>query len=792
MIREWKRMLCSRSVLSAAALLLFVNLGLFWLLYGGNKAQFTEKKKLFDVLESGSVAEDTLRQEYTELERVQQFFAFENAKQNAPEFYAMVYENQEEQYRTTFPELAAAFDRGEYEEQSVQGRIASLSAVLESVDYTYGFYEKLNEVFQNAEKLSGISIFQNNGDVDPNLTKTAEDYRRLEQIQVTAGNDTPINALLRFRVPGLLGLIFAFVLVSVTIAEQQYGLRPLIFATKHGRGKLTAYRGLGLLFGSVIFGGALFGLTICLSNNLLGGVDLNRMVQSVPALFSLTTPMTIREFLGLYLACGIGVQVMLTMVVWLVFSVMEQRQMAMLTAAGLVGGSWLLYRVIPVQSFLAVLKYANPAAGMDFIGCLAVYRNLGVGSALVEKNWVVLCTGIMLTALCTGFAIRHGIKCYSISSHGKLYALVQKWMKSLNNRYHTMIAKLGFGGLESYKVLVMQKGILVLLVLGFLLVQFYPVRQITYVGEAQFLRGFYEEFSGQGITPELTAYVEALQEKLDSVEAEFHGSQQAFEDGKIDTTQYLTASQKYAAFDVQRKALSTIREKIAWVESQNAQGFDAVILDSSGYDRLLEQSDSDRIMVLIALFGCITLSALLFPVEQKPGLRPMIRSTQKGRQVLAAKKLTLGLILSVVVFGLYALIRIGTIGMTYGFDVLTAPAHSLMQFGQSGWNLPIWVTLTGWLASQWLVFGVVSVLVCLLTQWINMIAAVMISVVLSMGTAVLSLFGMGLPTIWNLLERVTCWLSQGDCIWLISVALMLIVEWIMVVRLWSRNGRRKP
>lgn len=792
MIREWKRMLCNRSVLSAAVLLLIVNLGLFWLLFGGNKAQFTEQQKLFDVLENGSVAVDRMRMEYAELERVQQFFSFENAKQNSPEIYAMFYKSQEEEYRSTFPELAADFDRGAYEEQAVKGRLASLDAILDSVDYTYGFYEKLNEVFQNAEILSGISIFQNNGDANPNLKKTAEDYRRLEQIQVTAGNDAPINALLIFRLPGILGLIFAFVLVSMTMAEQQYGLRPLIFAAKRGRGKLTVCRGLGLLLGSMVFGSAVYGLTTCLSANLLGGVDMDRMAQSVPALFSLTTPMTIREFLGVYLACGIGVQVMLTMVVWLIFSVMEQRQMAMLTAAGLVGGSWLLYRVIPAQSFLSVLKYANPAAGMDFISCMTVYRNLGVGSALVEKNWVVLWSGIILTALCAGLSIRHGIKCYSISSYGKFYALVQKWMRVLNNRYHIIIAKLGFGGLECYKVLIMQKGALVLATLCFLFIQFYPVRQITYVGEAQFLRGFYAEFSGQDLTPELKSYVAELQEKLDSVEAEFMASRAAFEQGRMDTVEYLAVSQKYAAFDVQRKSLETIREKMAWVESQNAQGYDAVILDSTGYDQLLEQSDSDRIMVLIALFGCITLSALLFPMEQKPGLCPMIRSTRKGRHVLAAKKLTLGLVLSAVVFGLYALIRMGTIGVTYGFDVPTAPAHSLMQFGQSGWNVPVWLTLVGWLASQWLVFGLVTVLMCLLTQRLNLAASLMIGVVLCMGTAVLNLFGMGLPTVWDLLDHVTYWLLRGDYLMLIVTVFLLWIGWSLTVRMWSGNGRRKP
>ena len=784
MTKELKRMLCSRSVLFTAALLLLVNSGLFWMIFGGNAALYEKQSTLFAQIESGEAIEDVLREELTELAQVQQFFAFENAKQNSNEFYEMVYQAQEVQYRADFPDIAAAFDRGDYEEQSVQNRITSLSAVLSSVDYTYQFYEKLDDVFANAERLSGISIFQNSGDVDPNLTKTAADYRQLEHIKVSPGNDAPINALLGFGVPPILGLIFACVLVSMTLAEQQYGLRPLIFSAKNGRGKLTVCRWLGLLFGSVLFAGLLYTLTIGLSTTLLGGLEPERMVQSVPALFSLTVPMTIREFLWLYLACGIGVQIMLTFLVWLTFYVVEQRQLAFLTTTGVVGISWLLYRVIPAQSILAVLKYANPAAAMDFMGCLTVYRNLGISFVLVEKNGVVLFTGIVLAVACAAIAIRCGIKRYSISSHGKLYGSVQKCMKALSDRYHALIAKLGFSGLECYKVLVMQKGALVLIILCFLLIQSYPVREITYVGEAQFMRGFYEEFSSEGITPDLESYVSDLQSKLDAVESEFLANKAAFENGEIGTTEYLSASQKHAAFDVQRKALGIIQEKMAWLDSQETLGYDAVILNSSGYDRLFEQTASDRILVLIALLGCIVLSALLFPMEQGQGLKPMIRSTRMGRQILAGRKLKIGLVLSAVVFGLYAGIRMGAIVLTYGFDALTAPAHSLMQFGQSPMNLPIWVMLAGWLASQWLVFGLISVMVCLLAQRLKLVGSMMMGVVLSMGTAVLSLFGIPVPTVWKLMERHS--LAQSA----VMIALM-ITGWIVTVRLWSGNRRER-
>lgn len=92
--------------------------------------------------------------------------------------------------------------------------------------------------------------------------------------------------------------------------------------------------------------------------------------------------------------------------------------------------------------------------------------------------------------------------------------------------------------------------------------------------------------------------------------------------------------------------------------------------------------------------------------------------------------------------------------------------------------------LTGWLASQWLIFGLVSVLVCLLTQKMSMVGAIMMGVVVCLGTAVLNLFGLPMPTVWNLLERT----SIPKCVALIA---LMITGWIATVRLWSGNRRER-
>lgn len=791
-------MLLNRSVLLVTVVLLALNLGLFTVFFVGPsdfsayRTMVIDRDMLFDQLETGGITIDQISEEMAQLGIIQQFCTCQNMKQNYPDIYKVSYAQTEQVIREEYPDMAAAFDAGEYDQQKVNKRISTLAEVLSSVGYTTEFYGKLDEVFENAEKLSNISIFQNNGTQDSNLPKTADDYRRLADIQLTAGNDAPINALISYGTPGFFCVLFACVIVSQTLAENQYNLRSLIYASKNGRGRLTLWRGLGLLIGSGFFGLLLYGSTIAFSCLLLGSVDPERMAQSVPILFGLTVPMTIGELLVTYLLCGIMVQVMLSGLVWLIFSLLEQRQMALLAVASIVGVSVLLYRVIPAQSFLVVLKYANIASVMQFAEGITNYRNLGVGAFLLEKNWVILMAAVMVTVTSTMGAIWCGINRYSISSHGKLYNLIHRWLKKLSEWYYSLVSRLPFAALEGYKVLVMQRGLIVILLLALICVQCYPVRDITYVGESQFMIGVYDKFSGEAITPELEKYVEQLRKKLEDVETEFLLSQRAFENGEIGVEEYLTQSQKYGAYDVQRAALETIQNKMAYIHNQQSKGYEAVILDSTAYDKLLDTSRAmDRFAILIGLFGVIVLSASSFPVEKKRGLKQMIRSTRKGRAHLANKKLWLALCLSLAVFIMLLGIRTYSIVATYGISELTAPAHSLTQFAASSMNLSILAMLLIYWTSQWSVFAIVAVSTCLITQVLSREMSILIGSAIWIGTAVLNLFGFPAVTVWDVLDAATAVVFADSRNGLACSVIILACTWLATVCLWSNIRRAR-
>lgn len=795
MRKEWRRIFLNRGLVWGVVSLLAANLVLFCMtaVTSGAFSGIDATRKRMELLESaisGEVTLEELEEQSQKWDAGIQFFVLQRAKARDPEVYMEFFAPEEAALREAYPDLAADFDGGKLDEQAILSELGRVQSTVSALTYPERYAEKLDDIFDNADKLSSISIFQNSRS-NANLRKTAQDFARMKGAVITPGNDLSIQMLTIYNLlPVFLGL-FACVLVSQTLAEGQYHLRALIYSTKNGRGKLTLHRFLILLLASVLFSFLLYSSTIALSWALCGGFDWGRTAQSVEALFSITTPMNLGQFVLVYILWGMATQIMLTGVVWLVFSLLEQRQVALLALGGITGVSLLLYKAIPAQSILALLKYANPMAMIDFSGAIGVYRNVGFGDLLVEKTGIILASCAVVSLISLAAAARCGVQRYPVSSHGRLYAAVKHLLQRCSRIYHRGVSRLSLLGLELYKVLMMRKGILVAAALIVLLVQAYPVRPVTMVGSAQFMDAFYHRFGGQGYTEEVDAYVSELQEKLDGVERELKESTAAFQAGEITLDQFQAKRQKYAAYDVTRAGLASIRESAAYLRAQEAAGHSACFVDPTGYERLLNQSGiPDRAMALLSALAVMLLSAFLFPMERENGLYQMLRSTRRGRTYLARKKLTAAVILSTLIAALYQGARVFQIAGTFGLDHLDAPAHSLELFAQVSGNGSIGSVLALLLLSRFLLMGILAVVVCLLTQWMGAVPAFLAGTVGCVAPLILNGLGMRLPTIWDLADGVQNAILAGT--WSIALALiaLLAAAWKWTEYTWEK--RRYP
>ena len=660
MMIEWKRLLLNKKLLFTAVLLLVVNILLFLHIsldgdIVSTKASTDKRMEVLRSYQTGAVTVQDLEDQLANADIILRFFSYRFMSQEHPDEYVRYWQAEETALRSEYPEVAAEFDRGDYKETETRQWQTALNTVFDSVAYSADYQDSLVRIQSNAQKLSEISVFRNSdGTAAHNIQKTAEDYAGLKDVSITPGNDASTIRLMEYNFLPLIGVLFSVLLVSLTFEEQKYGLRVLIFSCENGRGTLTAWRAAGVLLGSILFSLLLYGSTMLVDIHLFGTVDFRRMAQSVPMLFGITTPITLGKLWMLYIVTGILVQLMITALIWCLFSIFEHRAIAITLLAGILGGALLLYRIIPNQSVVAFFKYANLAAVMDFGRLLCTYHNVYLGPVLMEKNWLVVGMMVLTFAVTFAAAVWCGIRRYGIPSHGRVYRAFQNLFKILSCWYHKGVSHLPFMGIEAYKVLIVNRGSIVLLVLVIILAQEYQPKEPIYAGKAQFMQAFYENYANKDIGGDVLEYIDKLQANLAQVEAEWLTAMEYYQSGEISAQEYELELRKYEAYDIQRQGLEQIQSEVTYIQQQEERGYTAALVDSTGYHYLLEDTSmTGRIMDWISIFALIVLCAGIYPAEKKTGLHSVLYSTSNGRGWLSLRKSILGIVFSGVVYALF-------------------------------------------------------------------------------------------------------------------------------------------
>ena len=720
MLAEWKRILWNRRILLWGVVLLAVNLLLFFYICPDGtvldtRKQTIQRMELLDGYHSGDVTRQDAQRELAQLEVIIQMYDCRSTKQLYPQEYMLMYQQKESDLRNEHPQIAHTFDQGGYDENAIRARYCLLSEFLGDLSYPEAYRNRLEQLQSNAQTMGQTAVFAGN----TNIQKTAADYAGMEHIPITTGNDLSTLKLLNYGLPSLICLVFSLILVTAALEERNCGLLPLLRSCKNGRGNLTLWRFGGLVSGSVLFSLLLYGTTMLATVWVFGSIQPGRTVQSLPELFGITMPMSLGQLWGRYMILGMMVQLMLTALVWGIFALSEHRVLAVFWLAVILGGSLLLYRLLPEQSPVAFLKYANPIAAMNVMRLIGTYRNVPLGTWLVEKSWLVFGTLAAVPCICVPLALWNGACRYAVADHGRGYRLVLRFTHGSRSLYHRTVSLLPFPMLELYKTLVLRRGAVVLLVLLILLASAYRHKTPVYVGDAQVMHDFYEQFGGVGITREVLFYTEELQTELTEVEEQWQQASDAYDSGRISMEEYELAYRAYEAYGLRRQALEQMQSRLEYIRQQESLGHDAVLVEPTAYEYLLVSSNTDRVMEIVVMFTLVVLCAVACLEDAKRGLPVLLRSTPKGRGWLARHRVGLSLLFSVVVCTLLKGTRLYSVAVTYGLPQLWAPVHSLEAFAES----PLKVSIAGALAVQflqeWLVYAgiaMVTAAVCLIRK----------------------------------------------------------------------------
>lgn len=543
-------------------------------------------------------------------------------------------------------------------------RQEALEALSNQISDLQQYPEYLNTIHANADSMANMAIFHRN---DPftlrNIAKTDADYPRA--VALALDNSFAVEGFVSDRLSGYSLLVFMLAVVLLLLEERRRGLWSLVHGTPNGRARLAGKR-IGILLAASVLGAiVLLGGRLLAGILLCGGLgDLSRTVQSVSCFREFPIVMTVWQFLALYFLCSVLGMWLLSLLVWALLQAVNQLQLALAAAAVFLAAEYAAFHLIPDSFALVWLRYANVFAFAELGQVLLHYLNLNLFGRPVQGYILTLGLFLPLLALACGANLLLAERKKPVTRQNSLLALLDR----LRIPFSIAISRLRLFCFELYKLLFLQKGILVLLALVLFAAKAqrlpYPdttLYDVETAGYAASLQGPYNE-----------ALLDTLDEKITA----------------------FSCWQDRETAEQQIEILSAIRENAAASISARDGKW---LVDPAPYLALMNpsQSQAQRENALVWLLALSLLLGGSFALEAQSRTKSLLAGTPNGRTVLWRKKVFAALLVSFLAFSILQIRELLLIRAYYSPWTLAAPANSLTFFAHlpQGVNLGLVIAL---------------------------------------------------------------------------------------------------
>ena len=622
-----------------------------------------------------------------------------------------------EQYRAEYPELVRQLENGELDLNEVHLDYVAVNHLLKQAEYLDGYGDYLATIQANKEKMLSFSIFNDPDSFSGrNIIKTANEFEALEGVSLILGADGAITAFMDFLITDYL-LLAVLVLICISfLDERKKGLWGVVHAAPNGRLRLALQRA-GILLGVSVIGVVLlYGSNLLMGFCVYGGMDdLGRAAQSVELLGKMPVCCTVGEFLLLYLLFKVGATFLVALLLWLIFTAINNVKYTMIAAAGVLAAEYSLYTFLPVQSGPNVFKYFNIFTYITASDLYTNYLNIDlfgypIGIRAVSQ-YACLPLILILAAVCIT------IHCHKRPAAGK--DLLGRFMYSVNRVTDWFLCRFHLLGMELHKTLSIQKGVLILvlflyLVTGLTFTVNIPVSSTTDAAARQYT----SQLSG-AITEDTLQQIEDIQAELDATLAAHEEARVQYENGEMEYPQYDVFARAAESARTKSDGLAIVRAR---VEELQALGAEKVItpwlIEESPYQGTYgtDAKPNQNRAALVAMLTITLLLAGSMAYETQSGMDYLLASTLRGRKKLLHRKIGLAAILTTVVWA-----------VTYGLELhaflgvcdtatFAAPVQSLSMLENFPVRCSIGVFLAGLYLFRWLALFACAMLTMLISS----------------------------------------------------------------------------
>ena len=622
-----------------------------------------------------------------------------------------------EQYRAEQPELVHQLENGELDLNEVYLDYVAVNHLLKQADYLDGYDDYLATIQANKEKMLSFSIFNDPDSFSGrNIIKTANEFEALQGVSLTLGADGAIAAFMDFSITDYL-LLAVLVLICISfLDERKKGLWSVVHATPNGRLRQALQRA-GILLGASVIGVVLlYGSNLLIGFCIYGGInDLGRATQSVELLGKMPMCCTVGEFLPLYLLFKIGATFLVALLLWLIFTAINNVKYTMIAAAGVLVAEYSLYTFLPVQSGLNVFKYFNIFTYITASDLYTNYLNIDLVGCPVGIRAVsqYACLPLILILAMTCITIH----CHKRPATGK--DLLGRFVYGVNRVTDWFLRRFHLLGMELHKTLSIQKGILILvlflyLVSGLTFTVNIPVSSTTDAA----VRQYTAQLAGE-ITEDTLKRIEDIQAELDATLATHEEARAQYENGEMEYPQYDVFARAAESAKTQSDGLAIVRARVGELQSLGTEkNITPWLIEESSYQSTYgaDAKPNQNRAALVAMLTITLLLAGSMAYETQSGMDYLLASTLRGRRKLLHSKIGLAAILTAIVWAItYGLEFHAFLGVC---DTATfaAPVQSLSMLENFPVRCSIGVFLVGLYLFRWLALFTCAMLTMLISS----------------------------------------------------------------------------
>lgn len=677
---ELFKILKNKKFIAAVILLLLLNCAFFYITQQKNLKEFdinidaysrvfSENSYIF----SEDSAKETVIEKNNEIQIIKSFADAEKLKAENAEEYEY-YAQEEAALITEYPSLYREYKEGKYLDEELSALTDFYSHFAYQAEYQNDYQSYIDSIAENSRELTSKKLFSDKTSFSyKSIQKTAQDFSKNRDLQLKLVNDLPVSAVLNYNIGDFVLILLCVFIVIIFTAEKNVNI--LINTCRNGRMMLKIKQLPVLLLFSFLISSLVYISEILIALKIYNApLDFSAPIQSADMFSDCVLHISILQLIVANIIFKAVIAVMTASLMWLLISLSSNIILDCGIAGAIAAAELLLYKNISEQSSFSFLKIFNIFSLFDYRS-ITEYSLISVFSVPVRAEKIIWVIVLFISVCVAVLVIISSKRNYSVKTPSNVFAFLQRILKYLNTVYLKIQSAVYAGRYETFKLMHIGKGILVVAVF-FLIIGFsFNTNTLVFSPEETFLNDYYEEYGGE-LSSAVYDSIDKMQSESQAVEKEFNVKSKQFADGKISFEEYELALAKNDAYDTQRKAVEVLREQVGRIEVLKEKGIEPVLINEAGYNSLFSPL-SNQSELLLLLCAVIIIFSSAFSIEKASNMLSLNHCAKNGRQNLYLKKILCVIPKTFTLTLISYLYMILQINYFYKIEYLSADIHNL-------------------------------------------------------------------------------------------------------------------